>query len=246
MTTKQPATSAAGFEGEISGLGLSDIVQLSAVNRFSGCIEVRYEGRRGVVFMRDGQIIHAEHGTLTGEPAFYEIVSWPGGRFTLQEKVATTRSTISKSCGFLLLEAHRLMDERGAVAFAAPARNPSAPAPAATAAAPRQATAASVLERLRAIPGALHAVVQPKDGSRIGYDSYDAESLGGYALYLAHAGRRLSDALKAGDIASAVVQGSTRHLLVISTRAHLVALVVAADTEVGTAELEMRRALTGP
>src|SRR5919108_369740 len=96
-----------GFEGEISGFGLSDIIQLNAQNRFSGCIEVHYEGRRGLVFMRDGEIVHAEHGGIVGEAAFYEILSWPGGRFSLQENLATTRSTIQKSCQFLILEAHR-------------------------------------------------------------------------------------------------------------------------------------------
>ncbi len=243
MTTKEAANGGEGFEGEIAGLGLSDLVQLSSHNRFSGCIAVRYEGRRGLVFMRDGEIIHAEYDTLAGEAAFYEIVSWPGGRFALQENVTTTRSTISNSCGFLVLEAHRLMDERRAAsrAPAAPPSAPAAPAPAA-----RKPSAATVLERLRAIPGAVSAVVQAKDGGRVGYDGYEAEVLGGQALYLALAGGRISEALKAGEVRSAVVQGSRKNLVTLATKSHLVALVVSADTEVGAAEQGMRKALTDP
>jgi predicted regulator of Ras-like GTPase activity (Roadblock/LC7/MglB family) len=242
MTTKEAAKSAAGFEGEITGLGLSDLVQLSAHNRFSGCIAVRFEGRRGLIFLRDGEIIHAEHDTLTGEPAFYEMVSWPGGRFALQENVATTRSTISNSCGFLILEAHRLIDERRAAGRVPPPPLPAAATSAAPAA--RKPSAASVLERLRAIPGAVAAVVQPKDGGRVGHDGYEAEVLGGQALYLALAGRRISEALKAGELRSAAVQGATRNLLTLATKSHLVALLVKADTDVGAAEQEMRKALT--
>ena len=103
-----------GFEGEITAAGLSDIVQFTAQNRFSGCVEVVYERRRGLIFMRDGEILHAEQGGLAGDAAFYEILSWPAGRFSLQENVTSTRSTIKASCQFLVLEAHRLIDERRA------------------------------------------------------------------------------------------------------------------------------------
>jgi predicted regulator of Ras-like GTPase activity (Roadblock/LC7/MglB family) len=241
MATKDPATEPGeGFEGEVSGLGLSDIVQLNAINRFSGCIDARYEDRRGLIFLREGEIVHAECGSLGGEPAFYEIVTWPGGRFTLQENVATTRATIKKSASFLLLEGHRLLDERRRTVAARAEAPPAAPQPAG-----KPSSAGEVLARLRAIPGALYAVIQGRDGGRIGDASYEAEVLAGQALYLAFAGRRLADALQAGEVHSAVIQGADRHVLLLVTKAHLVALLVDGRVEVGGTELAMRKALAG-
>jgi predicted regulator of Ras-like GTPase activity (Roadblock/LC7/MglB family) len=242
MAAKDPAREAnQGFEGEVTGLGLADIVQLNAVNRFSGCIEVRYEDRHGLVFLREGEVVHAEHGSLSGEPAFYEIISWPAGRFVLQENLATTRATIKKSASFLILEAHRLMDERRAAGPRAEAPRSAAPPPAPG----KPASAAEVLERLRAIPGALYAVLQGKDGGRIGDASYEAEVLAGQALYLAMCGRRLSQAVQAGELHSAVVHGTDRHLLLLATKAHLIVLLAEGGAEVGAVELAMRKAIAG-
>lgn len=229
---------AAGFEGEIAGLGLSDVIQLNVVNRFSGCIDVQFEDRRGLIFLKDGEIVHAEQGDTSGETAFYEIVSWPAGRFSHQENVATTRSTIRKSCQFLILEAHRLMDERRAdrATRTAPPPLPAAPAPRAT-------SAAALLQALRAIPGVLFAVIQGKDGGRIGDDSYQGEVLAGQALYVAMIGRQMAERLQAGEAHSAVVHGTDRHVVLFTTRSHLIALLVNAAAQVGAVEAAARKAL---
>lgn len=242
MSAEHPLKgAAAGFEGEVSGLGLADIIQLDAVNRFSGCIDVQYQGRRGLVFLKDGEIVHAEHADVTGEAAFYEIVSWPGGRFSHQENVATTRSTIRKSCQFLILEAHRLLDERRAARAAGPVPPPlPAGAPAA-----RHLPVAAILEALRAIPGVRYAVVQGKGGGRLGDDSYQGEVLAGQALYLAMIDGRLGERLQAGEAHSAVVHGADRHLLHFTAKNHLVTLLVDGGAQVGPVELAARKVLAG-
>jgi hypothetical protein len=240
MSVEHPLKGAAtGFEGEVSGLGLADIIQLDAVNRFSGCIDVQYQGRRGLVFLKDGEIVHAECADVTGEAAFYEIVSWPGGRFSHQENVATTRSTIRKSCQFLILEAHRLVDERRA----ARPSGPSVPPPLPGALAARQAPAEAILEALRAIPGILFAVVQRKNGGRLGDDSYQGEVLAGQALYLAMIDGQLGERLQAGDAHSAVVHGTDRHVLLFTAKNHLIALLVDGGAQVGPVEIAARKVL---
>jgi len=235
MAPNNDALKTDGFEGEITGLGLSDIIQLNVQNRFSGCIEVHHEGRRGLIFLRNGDIIHAEQGALIGEAAFCEIVSWPGGRFSMQENVATTRSTIQKSCQFLILDAHRLMDERRAVPRTDPLPSPAS--------APKPTSAEALMNRLRAIPGVAYAVLQGKDGARVGDDSYEAEVLAGQALYAAMMGRQLGEGLQAGELHTAVVQGSTRHLLLFLSKNNLLAVLVEAESQVGAVEAEVRRAL---
>jgi predicted regulator of Ras-like GTPase activity (Roadblock/LC7/MglB family) len=237
MAAEKPSKSAAaGFDGDISGLGLTDIIQLDVVNRFSGCIDVAYEDRRGLVFLKDGEVVHAEQGGAIGEAAFYEIVSWPEGHFSHKENVATTRRTIEKSCQFLLLEAHRLMDEGGS-----PRARPSAPPPGAPAAKPPSAVA--LLETLRTIPGVVYAVIEGKGGGRVGDDSYEGEVVSGQAQYVEMVGRMLGEKLRAGEIRSAVVQGATRHVLLFVAKSHLIAVLVDPGARVGAVEGAVRKAL---
>jgi predicted regulator of Ras-like GTPase activity (Roadblock/LC7/MglB family) len=229
----------AGFEGDITGLGLSDIIQLDAVNRFSGCIDVQYEDLQGLIFLREGEVIHAEQGGRTGEAAFYEIVSWPGGRFSHKENVATTRRSIQRSCQFLLLEAHRLLDE----GRAARGVNPAPPAPATAAPAARPTSPGAVLQALREIPGVVQAVIQGKDGARIGDEGYESEIAAGQAQYVAMVGRQLGEKLQAGAMHSVVVQGATRHVLLLVAKHHLVTVLVDAAAQVGAVEGAVRKTL---
>jgi hypothetical protein len=55
----------------------------------------------------------------------------------------------------------------------------------------------------------------------------------------------MSETLKAGAIHSAVVQGATRHLLLLVAKNHFVTLLLEAKAEVGAVELELRKALAG-
>jgi len=113
-----PNRAATGFEGEVAGLGLTDIIQVNATNGFSGLVRVQHDDDTGAIFFRDGDIVHAELGKKTGEEAFFEIISWQAGRFTVQTNVFTALRTIQKSCGHLLLEAHAVQDSSPAPARA--------------------------------------------------------------------------------------------------------------------------------
>jgi hypothetical protein len=230
------------FEGEIAGLGLSDVIQLNIQNRFSGCVDVRLGDRgdqRGLLFFRDGELIHAEQGNLIGEAGFFQMMSWPGGRFALRENVATTQSTIQRSSAFLLLEALRLADEGRAgrgQAERAPAPRPH-PAPT------RPAPVRPFLERVRELPGVTYAVLQPRDGGRPADDSAEAETLAGQALYLAMVTRRIGANLPLGECLSAAVQGSRCQLLFLVTKNHYLALRIKAEAPPGSVEVGVRKLL---
>jgi predicted regulator of Ras-like GTPase activity (Roadblock/LC7/MglB family) len=86
-------------------------------------------------------------------------------------------------------------------------------------------------------------VIQGKEGGRLGDDSYEGEVLGGQALYLAMVSRQLADPLRGGEVHSAVLQGTERHLLCFSARRHLVAVLAAATAQVGAVEAAVRKAL---
>ncbi len=227
-----------GFKGEIAGLGLSDVIQLSVHNRFSGCITVQYADSRGLIFFRDGEIIHAEQGEKVGEDAFCNILAWPAGQFSLQPNVATTRSTIQKGWQHLLLEAHRLIDERRA---GRRERLPSFPPGAPT----RPPSASAIVERLRRIPGVAFVVVQGKDGVRVGDNGHEADVLAGQSAYLAMVGKQLGSIFRVGEVRSAAVQGTSRHLVLFAAHNHYVSVLVHGESQVRAVDAEVRRTLAG-
>ncbi|MGB5685499.1 MAG: chemotaxis protein CheB [Candidatus Electrothrix sp.] len=100
-----------GFVGEIEGLGLVDLVQFACLAGDDRKLSVLSEDNRGVLYFADNEIIHAEFGELSGEEAFYRIMSWPSGTFSMLFASTNVR-TIDSSWNFLLLEAARRIDEQ--------------------------------------------------------------------------------------------------------------------------------------
>ncbi len=100
-----------GFEGRISDFQLSDLIQLNCLGRQTNAILFERDDRQGVIYFEDGNIIHAKAGNLEGEEAFYDIVSWEGGTFTLRKGERAPKETIFKSWQSLLLEGLRRLDE---------------------------------------------------------------------------------------------------------------------------------------
>jgi predicted regulator of Ras-like GTPase activity (Roadblock/LC7/MglB family) len=227
-----------GFEGAVAGLGLSDVIQLNGQNRFSGCIAVHYDISTGLVFFRDGEIIHAEQGAQVGEQAFYEIMQWPGGRFSLQPNVATTSHSIKRSMNYLLMEAHRLMDERRSGRPESHSDEPEGE--------PKRDRAMTIVDRIRQIPGVAYAVLLTKDGARLGDESYEGESLEGKTAYLALLAGRLGQVFGAGEILAATVQGTDQHLLLLATKQHHLSVLVKGDSQPGVVESEIRKLVAAP
>ncbi len=100
-----------GFVGEIEGLSLVDIVQFACLSGDDRKLSVLSEDNMGVLYFSDNEIIHAEFNELTGEEAFYRIMSWPSGTFSMVFAKTGQRS-IDASWNFLLLEAARRIDEQ--------------------------------------------------------------------------------------------------------------------------------------
>jgi predicted regulator of Ras-like GTPase activity (Roadblock/LC7/MglB family) len=236
-----PNRAATGFEGEVAGLGLTDIIQVNATNGFSGLIRVQHEDAAGAIFFRDGDIVHAELGEKTGEEAFFEIISWQGGRFTVQTNVFTALRTIQKSCGHLLLEAHAFHDEerkRGG----GPGTSPNAPAPSPAAPA---AQAASIVDLARRVPDVTNAVLLTRTGARVGGGGYETEVLGGQALFVGLLANELATSLAAGELRSAAIEGSRRHLLLFTSKTHVLGVTARQDADVGAVDAALRAALLG-
>jgi predicted regulator of Ras-like GTPase activity (Roadblock/LC7/MglB family) len=225
MTAREePVETPVGFEGEIAGLGLADVLQLNVQSRFSGSVSVRFGDLRGLVFMREGEIIHAEQGGLSGEEAFYEILAWPGGSFAMQTNVTAARRTIQRRWQYLLLEAHRLIDERRA------GTRPPRPAP----------SSEPVEERLGRMTGVVGVVVLGSDGSLEAAHVPDPDELVGQVAFLSLFGKRLGDLFQAGTLRQASAVGARQHLLVAASPERTVGVLVNGTSTPGPVESELQ------
>ena len=109
MKNTSPAN---GFVGEIEGLSLVDLVQFACLSGDNRKLSVlSSEDNLGVLYFSDNEIVHAEFGELTGEEAFFRIMSWLSGTFSMLFD-QTDQRTIDSSWNFLLLEAARRLDEQ--------------------------------------------------------------------------------------------------------------------------------------
>jgi len=197
-----------GFEGAVAGLTLPDVIQMNALNRFSGCITVQYGLSSGVIFFRDGEIIHADQGGYVGVTAFYEILQWPGGKFNLEPKVTTTSITIREDWKFLVMEACRMLDENRYRS-----RNSQQPPEKKTEAATQTSGMSSIPNALTRIPGVTHAVILSKAGIPVDDASYEAGDLAAQTVYLAMLGDQLGNIFGVGAMKGAAVQRKEKNLL---------------------------------
>jgi len=212
-----------------AGLELLDVIQLKGVSRFSGSIAVQGPDFSGHLFFRDGQIIHAETGDLTGETAFHAIVQRPGTTFSLQPNVITTSHTIDRSWQFLLMESQRLLDEgrRG---------SGSQPAPAS----PERRF--DLVERIRRVPGVVWATLAPKGGPA-GTADHAPDPLEVRTSHLPALARVVGERLGVGEVVGATVQGVDRNLLLMATKAFHLLIVEQGGAQAGATEAEIRKLL---
>lgn len=226
-----PEKGPAGFGGEIVGFSLADVIQLNIQNRFSGCVTVDSEEGSGRIFLRDAEVVHAEAEGHVGEEAFCTILGWPEGRFSLQSNVTAARTSIQKGWRHLMLDAYRIIDERRA-GKAPPAPVTGAPM-----------TAYNMLTQLKRIAGVKDAVVERTDGERTEHESYQAETLAGHSQYLAMVAGQLGAAFGSGELLGLTLQATTQHLVLLRGRNRVLTTQVAAESDAGAIEAEIRKLL---
>lgn len=101
-----------GFEGRISDFQLSDLIQMNCLGRLTNALQVQKHVQKGVIYFEDGNIVHASLDDHEGEEAFYEILSWEGGSFSVEKGARSPKESVFKGWQTLLLEGLRRADER--------------------------------------------------------------------------------------------------------------------------------------
>lgn len=245
------ADAISGFQGEIAGLSLADVIQIKGHNRYSGCINVEYNNQRGSIYFVDGEIIHAEQAEYSGEDAIYSILKWPGGNFSLAPEETTSICTIHCSLNFLLLEAHRRMDEENnqpEESFADVIENserrkePRAPDPETPPQAQRTMSAPAA--RVMTVDSVTYAVLLDKQGHPVQDASQEAETLSAKGLFLANTANNLGELLGLGELKSAVVQTDNFDMLLYDSRQHYLSIALRPGSKIDSVEAAVRATLT--
>jgi CheY-like chemotaxis protein len=101
-----------GFSGNLADMGVVDLVQTFEVGRKTGMVSIQGE-HSGAIFFRDGRVVDAELGKLSGENAFYRVLNTFEGKFEVHFEPVPRPDRIEVSTQGLLLEGMRRLDEWG-------------------------------------------------------------------------------------------------------------------------------------
>jgi hypothetical protein len=229
-----PDSGNSGFEGAIGGMPLSDVIQLKAYNRFTGVITVEYSQQSGAIYFRNGEIVHAEQGSRSGEEAFYQLIRWPGGRFAMENNAAAPNRTIENSVSYLLLEAHRLMDEdNGPEGAQSPAKPPA------------EVKTPSVVDRLCQLSGVSSVALFDAAGTVLDSKGPVAEKLTKRGFALAVVARNLGDLFGVGTLGSAAFQDEEQQILLFESKKQYLAVSAEQGCPLSQVEGDIRAAMTG-
>jgi Domain of unknown function (DUF4388) len=97
---------------------VADILQMCCLSKRGGAIQMVREPKSGIVFLRNGAIVHAETSGGRGKEALFEIASWEYVEFAYDRSVRPSVETITHPWDEILIEAverqklRKLMQER--------------------------------------------------------------------------------------------------------------------------------------
>lgn len=99
-----------GFRG-IQSKSMLDIIQLESLCRNTSTLKVINGTVEGRIWFQDGEVVDAEVGGVTAQPAFLKIISWKKGNFECIPGEHGRARKIFSSIDGLLLESAQIMDE---------------------------------------------------------------------------------------------------------------------------------------
>jgi CheY-like chemotaxis protein len=111
----------ADLSGNLAQIPLVDLLQILAMNRKSGRLEVERDGVRAEVMLAEGRIVDAVAGPVAGEKALFRLLAHREGLFAFVPGKAPATARIARRVEELVLEGLRQADEAARLAPALPA-----------------------------------------------------------------------------------------------------------------------------
>lgn len=98
-------------DGMVKGITLNSLLQLMEWERKNATLTVRGQGGLGLLYVKEGQLIHAAFRDLDGLEAAYRILAWAGPQIEFVDTCKVDR-TIEMPLAEILLNAAFLKDTR--------------------------------------------------------------------------------------------------------------------------------------
>ena len=102
-----------GFQGTVEGIELMDIVQFNGLSRATAALKVTTTDHEGMIFFKNGEVVHAMCDNESGEKAFFTILNFQDGTLQNIRGVEPPIVSIKKSLESLLFEVALQSDENG-------------------------------------------------------------------------------------------------------------------------------------
>lgn len=99
------------LEGNLDDFELTDVFQLIQLGQKDGGLRIESANDVGVVYFKNGIVVHSKTNYLQGEPAIATILSWKKGRFVFTPGEETLEKTVDLPIQQVILEAARRIDE---------------------------------------------------------------------------------------------------------------------------------------
>jgi DNA-binding response OmpR family regulator len=99
------------LRGSISQMNVIDLVQSLEMGRKSCALTLINHDDTCEVYFREGQVTHAQYGSLTGDQAVFKVLRWTEGNFQVNFEGTTSKQTTTLNTQGLLMEGLRLLDE---------------------------------------------------------------------------------------------------------------------------------------
>ncbi len=100
------------LRGSLAQMNVLDLLQSLDMGRKTCALTLTNNGDNCKMFFAEGQINHAQYGTIKGDEAVYKVLTWTEGNFEIDFKGSSTEQTTTQSTQGLLLEGLRLLDEQ--------------------------------------------------------------------------------------------------------------------------------------
>jgi len=100
-----------GMNGNLKDIAIAEIIQLNCLDRKTAKLQAESPKGQVEIYFKDGEIVHAKLGELTGEEVIYQVLDWKEGSFSLENEASTTKNSVNRSWSGLLLEGARRIDE---------------------------------------------------------------------------------------------------------------------------------------
>jgi DNA-binding response OmpR family regulator len=144
------------FMGDLEDFPLVDLLRALEANHKSGVVVLATPGgARGEIYFRDGTVVDAEVGRLSGLDAVCRLFSWNQGRFEIDWKNIRRKDAVAMEPGTLLMEALRRLDEWRRLLADLPAQDTIF-----------EVDYHLLAERLAEIPDEVNAILRLFDGQR--------------------------------------------------------------------------------